>query len=173
MNELRDTQEEVVRFRLSGQTLQPFVVYAEDYDRLLAANREQKAEIERLKRIVDVAKGDRIDMRAKLDAFNSGGFADADAMAGKYLDVVNELASLRASVGEKWIDVKDCYPPDMTFVMAFAVGMSQLNGIQIARFNQNEPASMFWHGIIMGHSKGVTHWQPLPAPPSQHTEEER
>lgn len=76
------------------------------------------------------AKSDRLWMKAKLDSFNSGGFADADAMAAAYLEeksivdrvwkalgistyeqaggkAIGEIvASLRAS-GEKWVEIKE------------------------------------------------------------------
>ena len=65
----------------------------------------------------------------------------------------------------EWISVKDRLPGNRRPVLVFTVGFSEQNGIRMAAYDKNQPASMFWHGFIMGKGRGVTHWQPLPAPP--------
>jgi hypothetical protein len=48
----------------------------------------------------------------RLAVYNTNGFSDSDALADKYLEVVNELASLRTSVvSGEWIDCRDRLPP--------------------------------------------------------------
>jgi hypothetical protein len=71
------------------------VYYVEDVDPLLSSARallrEKDASIERL--TARVAQRDR-----QIEAFNSGGFADADAMAEKYLDLESSLAAAKQEI---------------------------------------------------------------------------
>jgi hypothetical protein len=66
----------------------------------------------------------------------------------------------------EWISVKDRLPQNRDVVLVYTVGLSGLNGVQLARHLEDMPASIFWHGILMGAGCGVTHWMPLPDPPS-------
>jgi len=111
----------------------------------LAANREQKAEIERLK---SYRSWDRIH---ELEA---------------------ELASLRASAGEKWIDVKQEMPPiaegnDISEILMGSYGFSW----DLVRLHRTKGWITLprWDRV----RNPIISWHRLPAPPSQHTEEER
>jgi hypothetical protein len=66
----------------------------------------------------------------------------------------------------EWISVKDKLPEDRKTVLVFTEGLTTLTGIRMASYDKTQPLSMFWHGVIMGHGRGVTHWQPLPDPPA-------
>jgi hypothetical protein len=66
----------------------------------------------------------------------------------------------------EWISVNERMPESRKMVLVFAKGMNTLTGIRMASYDKTEPASMYWHGIIMGHERGVTHWMPLPDPPA-------
>lgn len=66
----------------------------------------------------------------------------------------------------EWISVKESLPPDRRVVLVFTVGLPERNGIRMSAYNKDQPLSMYWHGIIMGKGMGVTHWMPLPEPPT-------
>jgi hypothetical protein len=74
-----------------------------------------------------------------------------------------ELLALRQA--NRWIPVSERLPGDRKPVMVFTVGLSEPNGIRMSSYDVSQPASMYWHGFLMGKGAGVSHWRPLPAPP--------
>ena len=57
--------------------------------------REAAAALRALSIFKTVAQGEVKKLRARLSLYNSGGFADADALAAKFIDLTAELDRLR------------------------------------------------------------------------------
>lgn len=122
----------------------------------LAANREQKAEIERLERryLEEVAIVGRV--------WKALGISTYEQAGGKAIDEI--VASLRASVGERWIDVKQELPPFGERVLAY----SPANEHQGSRYFVTSlhvysgKKDMIW--LDEDINEWATHWKRIVAP---------
>lgn len=146
MSEPMDKREEEWTLPVDGEFevidggLRKSVVPLEIHKAALAANREKDAEIERLK---SYRSWDRIH---ELEA---------------------ELSSLRASVGEKWIDVKQELPPYGMPVLVIYHGV-----VQHVTYARDIGEWVAYENGDSDHmpESFVTYWMPLPAPPTKDKE---
>jgi hypothetical protein len=205
MSEPLDTREEEWTALIDGEFevihggLRQSVVPLEVHKSSLAANREQKAEIERLARLLKASEdwreayqkgkyelyamgGDVLEAAANHLPCNEG---PLDRQARKAVgrpeirsEVVRaekaeaELASLRASAGEKWIDVKQELPHQHCFVL---VTWGIREGIVAEAYCGAQDDKRKWilsRNRNIDISSRITHWKPIPAPPTLPKEKE-
>ena len=149
-------------------------VLASDYDRLLAANREMRfanrvnsdewrQRVESLE-AASREKDAEIERLKAATQLHNDSAVEAWRLTHKWVkrvfDLKSELSSLRASGGEKWIEIKEgCkMPTHDQKVLTYSDDM----GCRIIPFGTS----------VKGMPPHVTHWQPLPAPPTLPTEKE-
>jgi hypothetical protein len=122
----------------------------------LAANREKDAEIARLK---DQA---------------IGAVTDKNIVLEDNMRLRSELSSLRASAGEKWIEIKEgCeLPPerddnnDVTVVLVYSPKYPTQHLGRYRSYNR----TWTFIGSNSDWTKEITHWMPMVAPPSTEKE---
>jgi hypothetical protein len=83
-----------------------------------------------------------------------------------YADALTAIAEELEERGDGWIPVTQELPPNRNPVLAFAVGLYEPNGIRMSSYDKDQPASLYWHGFIMGMDCGVSHWMPMPKYPA-------
>lgn len=154
-----------------------YVTYS-DYAKLEAANREQKAEIERFLTQAHNAEGNAVFQQRRAEAAEARirelalmfGVPDGGRYLNDWIAKSEQLASLRASAGgEKWIEIKEgCEMPDygeMIQAVCTSSAMEPWQEVFEATF------TMGWEEMA---ACGVPYWKRLTwpvAPPTLPTEE--
>ncbi|WP_348269733.1 hypothetical protein P8936_16420 [Edaphobacter paludis] len=132
----------------------------------LAANREQKAEIERLKQSEDEMLTERDFYYDLADKFSEAICELSGVYLGEHTNLndpfqnaLEVATSLRAS---KWVDVKWKLPKEREIVLIF----TKHGGLQLSSWfcwfpEKGDPP--LWHNVLPEFGD-VTHWQPIVAP---------